>query len=94
MYSLMLFICTQCGRSDWVFGGDSPRCFYCGASLLKATECYVGCLMSSKFVLHRMTAVVEKHGFSEAADGRFKREREACSTALYALGLSEMFGPK
>jgi|SRR5579864_181668 len=90
----MLFICTQCRRRDWVFGDGSPLCFYCGTFLVKATESYAGCLMSPEFVLHRMTAVVEKHGFNEAAAGRFKREREACSTALYALGLSEMFGPK
>jgi hypothetical protein len=50
--------------------------------------------MSPEFVLHRMKAVVEKHGFIEAAPGRFKPERKACSTAPYAPGLSEMFGPK
>jgi hypothetical protein len=48
--------------------------------------------MSPEFVLHRMRHVVEKHGFIEAGTGRYKREREACSSALYALGLSELFG--
>lgn len=50
--------------------------------------------MSPEFVLSRMKGVVEKHGLIDAASGRFKREREACSTALYALALSEMFGAK
>ena len=94
MFLSMLFICDRCGRTDWVFGDYSPLCFYCGAPLLRATESYAGCLMSPEFILHRMTAVVEKHGSVEAATGRFKQEREACSTALYALGLSELFGRK
>ena len=50
--------------------------------------------MSPEFVLRRMKAVIETHGFIEAAAGRFKREREACSTALYALTRSEMSGAK
>lgn len=50
--------------------------------------------MSPEFVLRRMNAVTEKHGSNKVASGRFKREREACATALYALALSEMSGEK
>jgi hypothetical protein len=50
--------------------------------------------MSPEFVLRRMKTVVDKHGALEAATGRFKQEREACSTALYTLALSELFGRK
>jgi hypothetical protein len=53
-----------------------------------------GCMMSPEFALLRMKKVVEKYGLNAAASGRFKREREASSTALYALALSEMTGAK
>lgn len=33
-------------------------------------------------------------GFIAAGSGRYKREREACATALYALALSELSGSK
>jgi len=88
----MEFMCGKCGRKEWVFNDDAPLCFYCGAPLVKATRSYAGCLMSPEFVLQRMRHIVEKHGVFEAESGRFKREREACSTALYALALSEMSG--
>jgi hypothetical protein len=90
----MEFICGQCGRRDWVFGDDAPVCWTCGAPLIKATQSYADCLMSPEFVLFRMKGVVEKHGLIDAASGRFKLEREACSTTLYALALSEMTGAK
>jgi hypothetical protein len=90
----MEFICSQCGGKDWVFGDDAPLCRKCGAPLIKATQSYAGCLMSPEFVLRRMNTVIEKHGLIATATGRFKREREACATAVYALALSELFGAK
>jgi hypothetical protein len=90
----MEFICSQCGRKEWVFGDSAPACWTCGAPLIKATQSYAGCLMSPEFVLRRMKTVVETHGFINSASGRFKHEREACSTALYALALSELLGGK
>jgi hypothetical protein len=50
--------------------------------------------MRPEFVLRRMNTVIEKHGFIATATGRFKREREACATAVYALALSELSGAK
>jgi len=90
----MEFICSQCGGKDWVFGDDAPLCWKCRAPLIKATQSYAGCLMSPEFVLRRMNTVIEKHGFIATATGRFKREREACATAVYALALSELSGAK
>ena len=90
----MEFICGQCGGKDWVFGDDARLCWKCGAPLIKATQSYVGCLMSPEFVLRRMNGVIEKRGFIEAGSGRFKREREACATALYTLALAELSGAK
>ena len=90
----MEFICSKCGRKDWVFNADAPLCFHCGGPLIGATESYEGRMMSPDFVLHRMTGVVDKHGSVKAGTGRFKREREACATALYALALSESTGKR
>ncbi|MHB8216244.1 MAG: hypothetical protein ACYDDS_09210 [Candidatus Sulfotelmatobacter sp.] len=86
----MEFMCSKCGRTEFVVGDQSPLCWGCGAPLIKAIQSYAGWMMSPDFVLHRMKKVVEKHGYSDVASGRFKREREACSTALYALALSEI----
>jgi hypothetical protein len=90
----MEFMCGQCGRTEQVFGDDTPACWTCGAPLIKATPSYAGCMMSPEFALLRMKKVVEKYGLNAAASGRFKQEREASSTALYALALSEMTGAK
>ena len=90
----MEFMCSRCGRTDEVVGDDSPLCLYCRAPLIKATHTYEGLWMSPEFVLSRMRKVVEKHGFERAGTGRFKREREASTSGLYALALSEMYGKK
>ena len=90
----MEFICGQCGGKDWVFGDDSPLCWKCGVPLIKATQSYAGCLMSPEFVLRRMNTAMGKHGSIATGTGRFKREREASATAIYALALSELSGAK
>jgi hypothetical protein len=59
--------------------------------MVKATDSYHGLLMSPKFVIDRMRRVVEKHGTRKAeSSGRFKREREAWTSAVWALGLAEV----
>lgn len=87
-------MCVQCGREDIVIGDDTPLCLHCGSRLIKATKSYAGLYMSPEFVLTRTQRLVEKHGFREVAGGRFKHEREAWTTALYALALSEMYRNK
>lgn len=90
----MQFICLNCGRTDEVIEDSRPRCLVCGGSLLKATESYEGLLMSAEFVLRRMKTLVQKHGLQRVENGPFKHEREAWSTAMYALALSEMYSKK
>ena len=59
--------------------------------MLRATLSYKGLWLSPSFVIHRMQKIIDKHGIHEANDsGRFKQEREAWTTAVWALGLTEM----
>lgn len=90
----MQFICLKCGRTDEVIGDSHPRCLVCGKPLLKATKSYEGLLLSPEFVLKRMKTLVQKHGLQRVESGPFKHEREAWSTAIYALALSEMYSKK
>lgn len=47
--------------------------------------------MSPHFVIARMNLLIEKYGYQHATtNGRFKKEREAWTSGMYALGLSEM----
>ena len=58
-----------------------------------ALESYTGLLMSPKFLIKRMQGVVEKHGRQKAeSSGRFKHEREAWTSAVWALGLTKLTG--
>jgi len=88
----MLYICTNCprGRPEEIIGDDSPKCLRCGKPMIRATLSYKGLWLSPSFVMHRMQKIIETHGIREAqSNGRFKREREAWTTAVWALGLTE-----
>jgi hypothetical protein len=59
--------------------------------MLRATTSYKGLWLSPSFVIHRMRKIIETHGIPEAnSSRRFKQEREAWTTAVWALGLTEM----
>lgn len=59
--------------------------------MIQETTSYKGLWMSPHFVLSRMKLLIEKYGYPDATtNGRFKKEREAWTSAIYALGLSEM----
>lgn len=76
------------GRLD-----ETPRCLVCGAALVKATESYKGLLLAPKFAIERLERVIGTYGYELAqSSGRFKREREGWTSAMYALGLAEMTG--
>lgn len=46
--------------------------------------------MSPSFVMHRMQKIIYTHGIREAVSNRrFKQEREAWASAVWALGLTE-----
>lgn len=52
---------------------------------------YKGLWLSPSFIIHRMQKIIETHGTHDAqSSGRFKREREAWTTAAWALGLTQM----
>jgi uncharacterized membrane protein YfbV (UPF0208 family) len=56
-------------------------------------DSYTGLLMNPAFLIHRMQRIVEKHGRQEAeSSGRFKHEREAWTSAVWALGQTELTG--
>ena len=56
-------------------------------------DSYTGLLMNPAFLVHRMQRIVEKHGRQEAeSSGRFKHEREAWTSAVWALGQTELTG--
>jgi hypothetical protein len=91
----MQYICVNCarGRPEEIIGDDSPKCLRCGNPMIRATLTYKGLWMSPSFVMHRMQKIIEKHGTRDAqSSGRFKQEREAWTTAAWALGLTELHG--
>ncbi len=52
-------------------------------------EGYTNLWMSPEFVVARFEKIIGTYGFEEAKKGRFKREREAWISAVWALGLRE-----
>ncbi len=88
----MQYICPNCHRQpEEIIGDDSPRCLQCGKPMLRATSSYKGFWFSPAFVIYRMKKITETYGKVEAVSNRrFKQEREAWTTAAWALGLKEM----
>lgn len=61
--------------------------------MLGAMAGYIGLWMSPSFVIHRMAKIVETYGLPEATSNRrYQQEREAWSTAVWALGQAELTG--
>lgn len=91
----MQYICANCRRGcpEEIIGDDSPKCLRCGKPMIRATLSYKGLWLSPSFVIHRMQKIIETHGTRDAqSSGRFKQEREAWTTAAWALGLTQMHG--
>lgn len=86
----MEFMCPTCGMKDVVIGDRTPRCLACGTILIKATGGYVDLMMSPNFAISRFEKVIAKYGSKESLSGRFKKEREAWITSVWALGLREI----
>lgn len=85
----MRFLCKNCRQGpEEIVGDDSPHCTRCGKKMLRATESYKGLWISPSFLIYRMKKIIETFGNIEATSGRrFKKEREAWTTAAWALGL-------
>jgi hypothetical protein len=87
----MKFCCPKCRREEEIIGDTKPKCLICNVSMVQATTSYKGLWMSPHFVISRMKLLIEKYGYQDATtNGRFKKEREAWTSGMYALGLSEM----
>jgi hypothetical protein len=87
----MKFCCPKCRREEEIVGDTKPKCLICKVSMVRATGSYKGLWMSPHFVISRMKLLIEKYGYRDATtNGRFKKEREAWTSGMYALGLSEM----
>ena len=87
----MKFCCPKCGREEEVIGDKTPNCLYCGTALIRA-DTYKDLWMSPRLAVVRMNSLIEKYGYHEATtSGRFKHEREAWTTGMYALGLAKMY---
>lgn len=89
----MKHYCPKCG-SETDAGGtnENPSCSLCNSALIKSLG-YRGVGLSPRFAMSRMATVVKKHGIQKALrSSRFKREREAWTAAVWALGQVEMTG--
>jgi hypothetical protein len=86
----MKFACPNCGRLEVIIGDKTPSCLYCLVPMVPPrAKGYTDLLMSPEFVIRRFERVIGTYGFEEASKGRFKREREAWISAVWALGLRE-----
>jgi len=60
--------------------------------MVRAASSYTDLWLSPNFVVHRMQKIIETYGVYEARDNRrFQHEREAWTTALWGLGLTELY---
>lgn len=86
----MKFCCPNCGREEQILGDPKPRCRFCRVNMIPASD-YSQVWMSPYIAIKRMQTISEKYGIQRArTDGRFKKEREAWTTAIFALALSRL----
>lgn len=83
----MKFLCPNCGREEEVIGDRSPRCRFCLTKMIPPSD-YSELWISPLFAIKRMRTISETHGIDRArTDGKFKKEREAWTSAMLALAL-------
>ena len=86
----MKFLCPTCWREEEIIGDQNPRCRFCRVEMLRPWK-YSEVWMSPCFVIDRMEKITETYGRESARrDRRFKREREAWTTAMLALALRKL----
>ncbi len=63
-------------------------------AVIAPTDSYEGLLMNPSFIIDRMSRIVGTYGLSELHSNgtRFKRDREAWTTAIFALGQTHLTG--
>jgi len=87
----MKFICPKCGTKVEAIG-DGTLCPTCRTTLIEVAPGYADWLMSPNEAIRRFEIVIAKHGLPQVWSSRFKHEREAWITAVWALGLREITG--
>jgi hypothetical protein len=90
----MRFCCPNCGTEELIVGDRKPRCRFCPVEMIPESD-YSQLWMSPYIAIKRMQTIGEKYGIERARiDGRFKKEREAWTTAVFALALSKLNGER
>jgi len=88
----MKFLCPDCGREEEIIGDRSPRCRFCRVEMIPPSG-YSEWWISPCFAIDRMRKISETYGIYRARkEGRFKKEREAWTTAMLALALMKLTG--
>lgn len=86
----MRFCCPKCGRDEEILSDRKPRCLFCSVDMIGASD-YSELWMSPYIAIVRMRTISERYGTERArVDRRFKREREAWTTGVFALALSKL----
>jgi hypothetical protein len=88
----MKFMCPKCGTKEEVVGDGTPLCPFCRTTLIEIAPGYADLLMSPNEAIRTFEIVIAKHGLPQAWSSRFKHQREAWITAVWALGLREITG--
>ena len=90
----MNFCCPNCGREEEILLDRNPRCRFCNVEMIAASD-YSELWMSPYIAIRRMATISETFGIERArTDGRFKKEREAWTTGVFALALSKLNGER
>lgn len=88
----MLFHCPSCSREETILLDPKPLCRICRVEMIPASD-YKGLWMSPFIVIRRMVTIRETYGVEMArTDRRLKKEREAFTTGLLALGITRLTG--
>lgn len=88
----MKFSCPKCRREEEIILDRHPRCSVCRVEMIPASD-YSEVWMSPYIAIALMQRIQETYGIERArSDGRFKKEREAWTTAILALGLTKLNG--
>jgi DNA-directed RNA polymerase subunit RPC12/RpoP len=91
----MTYACQNC-QKEFSFNKQTSIenliCKFCGRTLLaERIAGYKGVYMSPTIVITRFKSLVEKYGKNKAiSDNKFKHEREAWVSAVWALGLNSV----
>src|ERR1700730_2126453 len=86
----MRFCCPDCGREEEVLVDRQPLCLHCRITMVAASD-YSDVWMSPWIAIRRMMTVNETYGTEVGRTARrFKREREAWTTGMFALALTKL----